>query len=202
MGGRPTVHTVNGHALPEVVSALQKAIRRSQIDDAMYWAVDMDLSGYGKYLWKRLLLIASEDVGLAAPGATADVRACYENWTEFKKEKKDGRLFIAHAVVALAAAPKSRLTDWALITHYSAHGDLKREIPDYALDRHTLRGKRMQRGVDHFIDEGARLQHAGVFGSELTALEEHYREEARRYGNEGRVSAEASGVPQQEEMPL
>jgi replication-associated recombination protein RarA len=43
------VTTVNGHPLPEVVPALQKCIRRGQVDDAIYWAVDMYLAGYDEY---------------------------------------------------------------------------------------------------------------------------------------------------------
>jgi hypothetical protein len=43
------VTTVNGHLLPEVVSALQKCIRRGLVDDALFRAVDMYLTGYDEY---------------------------------------------------------------------------------------------------------------------------------------------------------
>jgi hypothetical protein len=48
------VTTVNGHLLPEVVSALQKGIRRGLADDALYWTVDM---------LRRVLLEAAADHG-------------------------------------------------------------------------------------------------------------------------------------------
>ena len=68
------VTTVNGHLLPEVVSALQKCIRRGQVDDALYWAVDMYLTGYDEYCWKRLRIMASEDVGPAEPNSAGHDR--------------------------------------------------------------------------------------------------------------------------------
>ena len=192
---RPTVFTVNGHPLPEVVSALQKAIRRGRVDDALYWAVDMDLSGYAAYCWRRLLYIASEDVGLAAPTVASEVRALFDDWRDYVKGKppRDGRLFLVHAVLRLVTAPKSRLVDWALLTHYSDHAALKREIPDYALDKHTARGKRMGRGTDHFVDVGADLNREGHLGPVLESFEEEYREHARQLGHAGKEPLETHG---------
>jgi replication-associated recombination protein RarA len=74
------VTTVNGHLLPEVVSALQKSIRRGLVDDALYWAVDMYLTGYDEYCWKRLRIMASEDVGPAEPSLPATVDALYRTY--------------------------------------------------------------------------------------------------------------------------
>lgn len=193
MGGRPTTFTVNGHPLPQVVSALQKSIRRGKLDDAIYWAVDMDLSNFGAYLWRRLRYIASEDVGLGQPGIAADVRACYENWLEYTKQGRDARLFTIHAVIALTLATKSRLVDWALIAHYGAHDMKRREIPDYALDQHTAQGKRMGRGTDHFVDEGSKLAPTMGYSvpmEEILADEKEYREMARELGHQGVKPAE------------
>ena len=47
------------------MSAVQKCIRRGNEMEAMYWAVEMFESGFDEWLWKRLRIIASEDVGLA-----------------------------------------------------------------------------------------------------------------------------------------
>ena len=54
MPGLYTVQTPNGHLLTEVVSALQKCIRRGQLDDALYFATQMYLAGYAEYAWKRM----------------------------------------------------------------------------------------------------------------------------------------------------
>ena len=156
------VTTVNGHLLPEVVSALQKCIRRGQVDDALYWAVDMYLTGYDEYAWKRLRIMASEDVGPAEPNLPATIEALYHAYTDLKKKKDEThapqRLQFVHAVILLATARKNRIVDHALIHHFGNHATLKRDIPDYALDKHTARGKRMGRGAEHFFAEGIKLE--------------------------------------------
>ena len=58
--------THGGYLAGEVTSALQKSIRRGDERGAVFWASELDLSGYGKYVWKRLKIIASEDIGPAA----------------------------------------------------------------------------------------------------------------------------------------
>src|SRR5437879_4419775 len=57
--------TPGGYRCDEVASALQKCIRRGLADDALFWATELDLAGFGEYVWKRLRIIASEDVGLS-----------------------------------------------------------------------------------------------------------------------------------------
>ena len=108
-------------------------------------------------LWKRLKVIASEDVGLAAPVAVS-VRALYENWRDAVKDAgTEGRLFIMHAVLLLVRAPKSRIVDHATIVAFG-DGFPPRVVPDYALDKHTQTGKAKGRKVNHFFDVGAKLE--------------------------------------------
>jgi replication-associated recombination protein RarA len=170
---RPLPPTQNGYDTNEVVSALQKAVRRSNPDAAIYWAVELTRSGYGAWCWKRLRTIASEDIGPAAPGLAADIRALYENWKqEQKSEDKDnkaGVLYLIHACMALCLAPKNRAVDWAAW----AYDRMPRlEIPDEALDQHTMRGKRMGRGSEHFIEEASKLEQPIATPS---LLQDYYR---------------------------
>jgi replication-associated recombination protein RarA len=159
MTDRFNVTTRCGHPLGEVASAFQKSIRRGLEDEALHWGVELDSSNYGEYAWKRLRIMASEDVGLAEPMLAATVYALYQNWIDQrrKKDTKHGpeRLFLVHAILLLVRARKSRIVDHALITYYGNHE--RREIPDYALDKHTGAGRRLGRGVEHFFDEGIRL---------------------------------------------
>ena len=181
------VTTVNGHLLAEVVSALQKAIRRCQVDDALYWAVDMYLTGYDEYCWKRLKVIASEDVGPAEPHLPATLAALYATYTELKKKKDPHdpqKLQFVHAVILVASARKSRVVDHALIHHFFNHAQLKREVPDCALDKHTLRGKQMGRGFDHFFAEGGRLENE--------VGDDPYKELARETLTKGKAPAPAA----------
>lgn len=151
--------TPGGYKCGEVASALQKCIRRGLADDALFWATELDLAGFGEYVWKRLRIMTSEDVGLASP-VSAEIRALYDNWLDQrrKKDERHGpeRLFLVHAVLILAGAPKSRLVDHALIVFYEGKRS-PRDIPDFALDKHTARGRARNRGWKHFWDEGALL---------------------------------------------
>jgi hypothetical protein len=47
--------------------------------------------------------------------------------------------------------------DHALVHHFENHAKLKREVPDYTLDKHTARGKRLGRGAERFFAEGIKL---------------------------------------------
>jgi replication-associated recombination protein RarA len=167
-----------------VVSALQKALRRGLQDEALFWSTELDTSGLGEWCWRRLRVIASEDVGLAEPGLAAEVRALYENWRDAKGPRGDtsqGQLFLVHAVLLLARAQKSRIVDHALIVHYrmAEEGIRDRDIPDVALDKHTLAGKKRGRGWPHFWRKGTLLadRETGEL-SEAPTLPDHYRERA------------------------
>jgi replication-associated recombination protein RarA len=156
--------SVGGYNLGEVASSLQKCIRRGQEDGALFWATELDLSGYGEYCWKRLKIISSEDVGMAEPGAAAEILALYQNWSAQRKkgDTRHGpeRLFLVHAVILLARAKKSRLVDHALIVYYEGMR-AQRPIPDVALDKHTARGRQLKRGHEHFWSEGAVVTNPG-----------------------------------------
>jgi replication-associated recombination protein RarA len=171
-------HTRPGdHDASEVVSALQKCVRRGLVDEALHWAVELDRSGYGAWCWKRLRIMCSEDVGPAWPEGPAVIQALYTTYNDLKKNADDKqapwRLMLVHAVYLLASAPKSRVVDWGLISHYL--DDVVRELPDVALDKHTGRGRRLRRGWAHFFEEGTQLSM-----HDIQPLEEAYRAQARR----------------------
>lgn len=153
--------TKGGYDFREVTSAFQKSVRRGMVDDALYWAVELYSSGYDEYLWKRMKLIASEDIGLANPHLQATIRALYENFSELKKKKERSegeRLYAIHAVLLITRSPKNRMCDDALTVAWNLHKERQRPIPDYALDVHTPRGRQMGRGGEHFYAEGAKLE--------------------------------------------
>jgi replication-associated recombination protein RarA len=142
---------------------MQKCIRRGLEEEALFWATELDLAGYGAYVWKRLQIIASEDIGLADANVCVQVRALYENWVEQRKnapqERRNvtGRIFLVHAILICARSMKSRMVDTATITMYEAERP-QREIPDFALDMHTSKGRGAMRGVDHFFKVGAAIR--------------------------------------------
>lgn len=154
--------TVKGYEFSEVASAFQKSIRRGLEAEAMYWAIELYESNYDEYLWKRMRIITSEDVGLANGSLPAVIHALYSTYTELKKKKDERhrpeRLQLTHAVLKLCRAKKSRVVDHCLIASWENHAKEKKAIPDYALDKHTLKGKKMGRGWGHFFKEGTLLE--------------------------------------------
>src|SRR5579863_4691437 len=97
------------------ISALHKSVRNSDPDAALYWLARMLESGEDPlYLARRMVRMASEDIGLAEPGALAVTLAAKEAF-EFIGAP-EGHLALAQAAVYLALAPKSN----ALYTGYGA----------------------------------------------------------------------------------
>lgn len=187
----------NGYLVHEVASALQKEIRRGNAPDAMYWASELFLSGLDGYCWKRLEIILVEDIDVLSnpPGFFADIHALRQIALNGRKERKDRSkpderesLALMAAVTKLSLADKSRVNCNATICYcqmprkYSVNEGLL-DIPDYALDKHTVRGKQLKRGVDHFFDEGAKIE---VDGAIINDEPDPYRETARQWENAGK----------------
>ena len=104
-----------GEQFYDTISALHKAVRGSDPDAALYWFVRMLDGGVDpRYASRRLVRMASEDIGLADPRAlrlTLDAAETYE-----RLGSPEGELALAQAVVYLAVAPKSN----AVYTAYKA----------------------------------------------------------------------------------
>jgi len=78
------LETVHGYPLDEAVSALQKCVRRSMVDEALWWAMEMNKSGFAAYCYRRLMVIANEDIGIADHFAPVLVNACYQMGKELQ----------------------------------------------------------------------------------------------------------------------
>ena len=95
-----------GDAFYDQISALHKSVRGSNPDAALYWLVRMlDGGADPRYLARRLIRMASEDIGLADPRAlrlTLDAAETYE-----RLGSPEGELALAEAVIYLACAAKS-----------------------------------------------------------------------------------------------
>lgn len=155
------VTTLHGFAADQVISALQKEIRRGHVENACLLAYEMYLTSaeLEAYLWKRLLVISVEDVGLGDPQAALQVHTLYQMHNTTGRGEGDRLLFAIHAVRYLCACQKDRSTDemvnWMI---HEVQGGTRPEIPDYALDMHTAKGKEMGRSKRHFWEVGARLE--------------------------------------------
>ncbi len=89
-----------------LISALHKSLRGSDTDAALYWLSRMLVGGEDpRYIARRLLRFASEDVGLADPQALTQTLAAWEAYERLGTP--EGELALAQAVVYLGSAPKS-----------------------------------------------------------------------------------------------
>ncbi len=70
------------------MSALQKGVRRGNIEGVVYWLVELDRSGFGNWGWKRLKIMVSEDIGMASPLLPLRVEELYKQW---KSERRANR---------------------------------------------------------------------------------------------------------------
>ncbi len=106
LGERLRRYDKGGEQFYDTISALHKSVRGSDPDAALYWFVRMlDGGADPRYLARRLVRMASEDIGLADPRAlrlALDAAEVYE-----RLGSPEGELALAEAVVYLAVAPKS-----------------------------------------------------------------------------------------------
>ena len=100
-----------GYPMDVVRSALQKACRRGQTEEAMWWAWQMIEHGWVRYLWRTLRIIASEDVGVGDSKVAVTINALANNACE-GTDKFKNKHFIghceAHAILVICEARK----DW------------------------------------------------------------------------------------------
>jgi len=145
--------TKSGLAADEVISALQKEIRRNHAENAATLAYEMLITSEDmeEYLWFRLKTISVEDVGFGDLFAPVLV-GMLDTMRKTFKQAGDRGLLAIHAVRFLCQCKKDRSSDemynW-IIKEYAA-GTLKPVIPEYALDKHTLRGQQAGKDENDF----------------------------------------------------
>jgi putative ATPase len=89
-----------------LISALHKSLRGSDVDAALYWFARMLDGGEDpKYIARRLVRFAVEDIGMADPNALTQTLAAWDTYDRLGSP--EGELAIAQAVIYLATAPKS-----------------------------------------------------------------------------------------------
>ena len=95
-----------------LISALHKSLRGSDPDAALYWFARMVVAGEDmKYILRRLMRFASEDVGLADPGALVQAHSAWDSYERLGSP--EGDLAVAGLVIYLATAPKSNSAELA-----------------------------------------------------------------------------------------
>ena len=184
----PWQRTTTEHGFPadEVISALQKCLRRGMLDNVLLLGWEMYLTSpeMEEMLWSRLCVIAVEDIGLGNPQAPILVETLYQQHQRYQRPSGDRFLFAAHAIRVLATSAKDRTSDdmvnWA--KQIMALGERLPEIPDVALDMHTGRGQQMGRDYRFFMEEASRVM------PEINDKDQKYRDWIINALDEGRLS--------------
>ena len=102
----PVAYDKDGELHYDIISAFIKSIRGSDPDAALYWLARMIAGGEDpKFIARRLVISASEDIGLANPNAMLVANACFDTLT--KIGWPEGRIPLAEATVYLATSQKS-----------------------------------------------------------------------------------------------
>ena len=135
----------NGDNHYDLLSAFQKSIRGSDPDASIYYLARLIETGDLLSITRRLLVIASEDVGLAYPQAISIVKACTD--AALQVGLPEGRINLAEAVLTLATAPKSNSVILAIdkaISDVKSRGSL--EIPNHLSDTHYAGAFKLKKG--------------------------------------------------------
>jgi putative ATPase len=158
---RPS-HDRDRDAHYDLISALHKAMRASDVDASLYWLARMFAGGEDpKYLCRRLVRFASEDVGLADPQALLQALGARQAWEQLGAP--EGELALVQAVVYLATSPKSNalyLADKSARKAVARHGSLP--PPRHLVNAPTRLMKQLGHGAgyvyDHDTPEGFAAQ--------------------------------------------
>lgn len=152
--------TRNNFTADEIISCLQKSIRRAMVEEACSYAYEMYITSPQllEKLWRRLLTISVEDIGFGNLEAAVHVNTLNEMRKNFPYDDGDQPMFFIHAIRILCESTKDRSSDYLknIIIKGFAMGK-KPEIMDVALDKHTKRGKEMGRGSKHFFEEATKV---------------------------------------------
>ena len=131
------------HGLPsdEVRSALHKHVRKGRVEQSIRAAIELARTdaAHEAEMWRRLQVLAAEDVGMGDPLAIVIVRALHEAALDTEDGAYDRLVFAAQAVGYLAGAQKNPV--YGELMQVVLHEELAPEIPDEALCVHTRRGQ-------------------------------------------------------------
>ncbi|WP_439240686.1 replication-associated recombination protein A [Lonepinella sp. BR2474] len=131
LGERQARFDKQGDRFYDLISALHKSVRGSAPDAALYWYARIITAGSDPlYVARRLLAIASEDVGNADPRAMQVALAAWDCFT--RVGAAEGERAIAQAIVYLAVAPKSN----AVYQAFNQAKALAKQAPDYDVPEH------------------------------------------------------------------
>lgn len=168
----------NGIPGDELISMLQKSIRRGIEQDAMKAAYEMHVTSpqFHDKMWRRLLSISVEDIGFGDPHAPELVYTLYKMSREFPYNDGDQPGYFMQAICYLCRCKKERSVGQrtSMILKQWEHNP-RIDVPDYACDLHTKRGRAMGRDELHFLNVASRVD-PQLEGEEIQKIHNDYVE--------------------------
>ncbi|MGL5439450.1 MAG: replication-associated recombination protein A [Filifactoraceae bacterium] len=144
-GEKAILYDRNGDEHYDVLSAFQKSIRGSDVDAALHYLARLVKSGDMTSINRRLLVIASEDIGLAYPNAITIVKSCID--AALMLGFPEARIPLSQAVILLATSPKSNSAVMAINkAMLELENSIGIDIPQYLKDAHYQGAKELNRG--------------------------------------------------------
>lgn len=146
---RVVLYDKQGELHYDIISAFIKSIRGSDPNGAIYWLARMIAGGEDiKFIARRLVILASEDIGNANPTALVLANACFDAVN--KIGYPEGRIVLAQCVTYLASSPKSNASYVAIedaLALVQKHGDLP--VPLHLRNAPTGLMKKLGYGKDY-----------------------------------------------------
>lgn len=160
---RVLLYDKSGEEHYNLISALHKSIRNSDADAALYWLRRMLAAGEDPmYLARRLVRMAVEDIGLAAPEALNLSLAARDAFHFLGAP--EGELALAEAAVYLALAPKSNAV-------YKAYGEVSREIEEHGAEPVPLHLRNAPTKLMKQLEYGKGYQYAHDVEGRVAAMD-------------------------------
>lgn len=146
---RKTIFYDNADDKYNLLSALQKSVRGSDPDAAVHYLARLINGGADiQMIGRRLLVMASEDVGMAYPSAVSIVTACVQ--AALMVGVPEAVVNLSHAVVLMAASPKSNAAYKAYIDAMTDINDRQiDDVPDHLKDAHYEGAQKMGLGKEY-----------------------------------------------------
>ena len=138
----------DGDSHYDILSAFQKSVRGSDADAAIHYLARLVAAGDLASICRRLLVMASEDIGLAYPQAITIVKSCVD--AAMQLGFPEARIPLAEAVILLATAPKSNSAICAIDSALSDINSLDTgDIPKHLKDAHYSGSKELGHGIEY-----------------------------------------------------
>jgi putative ATPase len=130
---RAVLYDKEGDVHFDTISAFIKSLRGSDPDAALYWLARMVYAGEDpRFIFRRMLIFAGEDVGMADPNAMRVVTACAQAFDYVGMP--EGRFHLAEACIYLATAPKSNSAFALFDAIATVEREREEEVPDHLKD--------------------------------------------------------------------